>query len=195
VSRSPESPVCDSIQNDLETYLDGAVSSERVQQIEAHLQDCHVCMTQIHLAKEIQNELRALPELDAPAPVIQSISDQTARSAKPRPSLAVLLDRWSRPAWATLALACLALVVGLVVLNQGSTVPEQPDEAAIAQATAEARYALAQVGFATRKAGVAVRDRALRDHLVNPTQESISQALRRNGQDASGNLVQGVNDV
>lgn len=195
MSRSPDSPTCDSIQNDLEAYLDGGVPTERVQQIEAHLRDCPHCMAQIHLANEIRNELRALPELDVPAPVIQSIYDQTVRSARPRFSLAALLGRWPRPVWATLAVACLALVVGLAVLNRSPTVPEQPDEVAIAQATAEARYALAQIGFATRKAGVAVRDRALRDHLINPTQESISHALRRDGRPGSGTLPQGVDDV
>ncbi len=105
MSPSFETDRCAAIQQDLEAYLDGGLSTIRVHEIEGHLSDCQACLTQMHLAKEIQNELRALPELDAPAPVIQSIYDQTVRAEEPGRSLAGWLGRWSQPVWATLAAA------------------------------------------------------------------------------------------
>lgn len=195
MSRLRDSHDCIQVQQDLEAYLDGDLSTVRVHQVEAHLSDCHACLAQVHLAKEIQNELRAWPEMDAPAPVIQSIYDKTVRSQKPTRSLSDLFDLWPRPVWAALAAASLVLVFALAVMIQSTTTLDQPDEAAIAQATAEARFALAQVGLATRKAGETVRDKALRDQIVEPAQRGLSEALRRNPEGESGTLYEGVNDV
>lgn len=195
MSPSFETHRCADIQHDLEAYLDGGLSTIRVHEIEAHISKCQACLTQMHLAREIQNELHALPEFDAPAPVIQSIYDQTVRAGEPGTSLTDLFGRWSRPVWATLAAASLALVLGLTLLNHGTTAPDQPDQATIAQATTEARFALAQVGFATRKAGLAVRDRALRDQIVLPTQRSLAESLGRDPENHSGSLDEGVDDV
>lgn len=195
MSRLPDSQNCAQVQQDLEAYLDGGPSTVRAHRVEAHLSECSTCLAQVHLAKEIQNELRALPEMDAPAAVIQTIFDQTVRSEKPKRSLGDLLNRWPRPVWATLVAASLVLVVALAVINQGTTTPDQPDEAAIAQATAEARFALAQVGLATRKAGLAVRNKALQDQIVTPTKRSLSRALGHNPGQEPASLHKGVNDV
>lgn len=195
MSRLPDSQNCAQVQQDLETYLDGELSTVRIHQVEAHLSDCSACLAQVHLAKETQNELRAMPEMDAPAAVIQTIFDQTVRSEKPKQTLSSLPNRWPRPLWATLVAASLVLVVALAVMNQGTTTPDQPDEAAIAQATAEARFALAQVGLATRKAGLAVRNKALQDQIVTPTRRSLSRALGHNPEQESASLHEGVNDV
>lgn len=195
MSRLPDSPICTDIQHDLEAYLEGGLSTVRVHQVEAHLSDCPSCQAQVHLAQEIQNELRALPELDAPAAVIQTIYDQTVRAEKPKRSLSAVLDLWPRPVWAALAAASLVLVFAMAVLTQNTTTPDQPDEVAIAQATAEARFALARVGLATRKAGETVREKALLEPIVAPTQRGLSQALRRNQDADTGALYEGVNDV
>ena len=194
MSRLPDSPGCAQVQQDLETYLDGELSRVRAHQIEAHLSECSACLAPVHLAKEIQNELRTMPEMDAPAAVIQTIFDQTVRSEKPKRSLSDLLNRWPRPVWATLVAASLVLVVALAVMNRGTT-PDQPDEAAIAQAAAEARFALAQVGLATRKAGLAVRNKTLQDQIVTPTKRSLSRALGHNPEQEPASLHEGVNDV
>jgi anti-sigma factor RsiW len=195
MSPSFETHHCADIQHALEAYLDGGLSTIRVHEIEAHMADCRACLTQMHLAKEIQNELHALPELDAPAHVIQSIYDQTVRAEEPGRSPIGLLGSWSRPVWATLAATSLALVLGLTLRNQGASAPDQPDQVTIAQATAEARFALARVGFATRKAGLAVLDKTLRDQIVVPTQKSLIESLGRDPENGSGNLDEGVDDV
>jgi anti-sigma factor RsiW len=183
------------VQHDLEAYLDGDLPTVRTHQVEGHLSDCSACMAQVHLAKEIQNELRALPEMDAPAGVIQTVFAQTVRSEIPKRSLGDLLNRWPRPVWATLAAASLVLVFAVAVMNRGTTTPDHPDEAAIAQATAEARFALAQVGLATRKAGLVVRDKALQEQVVAPTLRSLSRALGPNPEQEPASLLKGVNDV
>ena len=195
MSRLHDSQTCQGVQHDLEAYLDGSVSTLRVQQIEGHLADCAACLAQLHLAKEIQNELRALPEFDAPAPVIHSIYDQTVRAEKPSNPLTAMLNRGSRPFWATLAAASLALVLGLTLLDRGPTPTDRPDEAAIAQAAAEARFALARAGLATRKAGTVVRDKALRDPILVPTHDGLSEVFGPAPEEQAGSLHEGVNDV
>jgi len=179
----------------VEVFLDGELPPAAATQIRLHLDGCPECAAQVHLANEIQNELHALPELDAPAPVLQQILNQTVRTQSRGRSRASVLNLWPRPAWAALAAAGLALALGLGILGQRSPDPAQPDPASIAQATAEARYALARTGFLTRQAGLVIRDKALRDQVVAPTRRGLSQVLGNPAPESSGTSPEGVNDV
>lgn len=197
MSRWPETWNCDEITQHLELFLDGELPAGATTRFRSHLDRCRECAARVHLANEIQNELHALPELDTPAPVLQQILDQTVRTRESRPSLATLWGRWPRPAWAALAAAALALAFGLGVFNQRftSSEPAPPDTAALAQATAEARYALAKTGLLTRRAGRALRDKTLRDQIVAPTSRGLARAF---GGDAAGQTEvssEGVSDV
>ena len=157
---------------------------------------CPECAAHLHLAKEIQNELQALPEIDAPAPILEQILDQTVRAREQRYTLTNLWGRWPRPAWAALAVAALVLALGLGVLARRSAEPPvPPDTATLALATAQARYALAKTGLLTRKAGVAIRDKTLRDRIVVPASRGLSQALGSPASGDAGVSSEGVNDV
>lgn len=197
MSRWPETWSCEEIRQHVESFLDGELPAAAIDRIRSHLVECPACAAQVHLANEIQDELHALPELDAPAPVLQRILDQTVGAQKPRPALVSFWGRWPRFAWAALAAAAVALALGLGVLNQPSpsSGPEPPDPAVLAQATAEARYALAKTGLLTSKAGRVLRDRTLRDQIVMPTRRGLSQALGSTGARESGVSSKGVDDV
>lgn len=197
MSRWPDTWNCEEIRQHVEPFLDGELPPDAASRIRSHLDTCPSCAARVHLANEIQNELRGLPELDTPAPVLQRILDQTVRSEKPRPSLASLWGRWPRPVWAAVAATALALALGLGVLDQRTAAPEpnRPDPVALAQATAEARYALTRTGLLTRKAGLALRDKALRDQIATPTKRGLAQALGRAEGERVGISSEGVNDV
>ncbi len=53
-----------------------------------------------------------------------------------------------------------------------------PSAAEIAQAEAEARYALAQVAAVSRRAGLELRDDVLAPHLVQPMSRNLTDSLR-----------------
>ena len=195
MSQSPESWNCNEIRQHLEIFLDGGLPETTTNQIHSHLEDCPGCSAQAQLARELHNELRALPEFDAPAPVLQQILDQTVRTESPANDAAGLWGRWPGPAWAALAATGLALLLGVGVLNQQSPDPAEPDAATIAQATAEARYALARTGLLTRKAGLVIRDKTLRDQIAAPTNRGLSRALHNPVEEKGGASLEGVNDV
>lgn len=195
MSRWPEETSCEETLQQVELFLDGELPETVMARIRSHFSHCPECAAQAHLAREIQHELRGLPELDAPASVLQKIFDQTVRAEQKQPILASLWGRWPRPAWAALAAAALALALGLGVLDQRSEEPAPPDTVALAQATAEARYALAKTGLLTQKAGLVIRDKALRDRIVAPTSKVLSQALGSPGERDPQAPSQGVNDV
>jgi anti-sigma factor RsiW len=187
---------CATVQEVLEPYLDGELVVIRSHQVEVHLEDCSACLAQMHLASEIRNELRALPELDAPVPLVQAIYDDTVHGGSSRPATDRPLRPWLRPAWIALAAASLVLVLGWAISRSFiEVIPQQPDSATIARATAEARFALAQVGRATHKAGVAVRDRTLHQQIVRPAREGLSRALGRDPEIEGRSHQGGVDDV
>ena len=195
MSHWPETWTCDQVREHLEAFLEGDLAAHEATSIGTHLEDCADCAAQVQLAREIQQELRSLPEFDTPAPVLHSSLDQTVRQETRRSGLARLWHRWPQPVWAGLAAAVLALVLGLGVVWQGGDGNEQPDAAALAQATAEARYALAKAGLLTRKAGQTIRDDALRDQIVVPTTDGLSQALGTTDDTPSGVSTKGVSDA
>lgn len=188
MSRWPETWTCKRIREHIETFLDEQLPEASLRAIGSHLDDCGECAAHAQLAREIRTELQALPEIDAPAPVLQKILDQTVRAQSARPFWSRLEALWPQPAWGALAAVALALALGLGVLTQPSSDPAQPDPESIAQATAEARYALAKAGLFTRKAGRVIRDQTLRDQIVAPTTRGFSQAL-------GGGTTKGVDDV
>ena len=195
MSQLPENWNCEEIRQHLEIFLDGKLPETAAIQIQSHLEDCPGCAAQTRLARDIHNELRVLPEFDTPAPVLQQILDQTVRTESPPNASVSFWGRWPGPVWAALAATGLALLLGVGVLNQQSTDPVEPDAAAIAQATAEARYALARTGLLTRKAGLVIRDKTLRDRIAAPTSRGLSRALHNPVEEKGGASLEGVNDV
>jgi mycothiol system anti-sigma-R factor len=196
VSRWPEDPRCAETRETVELYLDGELDGESCVRIRAHLERCSTCAAQIQLAREIQSELRSLPELEAPAPVLERILERTVHRRRPAAATRWWAI-WPRPVWGALAAAGLALVLGLAVFSERGSTPEPvlPDAATLERATAEARYALAKTGLLTAKAGAAVRDKALRDRVVRPTRQGLNQALGRSLERPIPSAAEGVEDV
>ena len=200
MSRSPENPDCSRTLERLEAFLDRQLTVDVAQEIGAHLEFCETCRAELELAESIRAELRRLPQRDAPDHVLASIIDQTTRPAADQGLMATLQKQRDRRLWAGLAAAGLVLLIATFTLVREDD-RTSPDAAAVAQATAEARYALERAGLLTRQAGFEVRDRALLDHLVVPATRSLDRSLRRQpvadpGRGAtSGDTDQGVDDA
>ena len=196
MSRWPEDPRCAETRERVELYLDGELDAEDLTRIRGHLERCPACAAQIQLAREIQAELRALPELDTPAPVLARILDQTVRGRRSAVDSRWWMS-WPRPLWGALAAAGLALVLGLAVFSQRASSPEPAlrNPATLARATAEARYALVKTGLLTAKAGTVLREKALRDRVVVPTRHVLNQALGLSPETMTPSAAEGAEDV
>jgi anti-sigma factor RsiW len=172
ITDPPIGPVtCEEALDLLDPWLDGDLPPEEAGRLRAHLDRCPACAAELALAGRIQRELRALPQPDCPPEVIQRVV-RTGRGEVvpfPQPS------RLTRIA----AAAVLALAVGggslFVHLQQQRQ--DQANRERIAEATREARFALAYLGKVTRKAGLGVRDEVLEKRLVIPAARSVSRSL------------------
>ena len=199
----PRQLECDSILDHLEAYVDGDLEALESRRVEAHLARCPACEEERQLASDIRDELRALPELDAPRVVLQGVFHQVGterfqpRPAAARPPVArppvarppVARPPVARPAWAALAAAVFAALVigGGLFFSQTTETPRAPVIAEtpttptvhpedVARATEEARLAFAHIARVSQKAGFKLRE-DLGEHLVEPSTESLLRIL------------------
>jgi anti-sigma factor RsiW len=176
----------------LESYLDDELSPTESEGVREHLARCPACAAELRLAEAIQIGLRALPELDTPPEVLARVralaAEETAEETAavlPFERPAPKLSHPGRFRFATLAAALvLALLGGLFLFQLRSPRPAPQPSAAtpatpaeVARATAEARYALACIGRASRRAGLEIKDDVLPAHLVAPAVRGLSRSL------------------
>jgi anti-sigma factor RsiW len=172
----------------LEPYLDGELSPAEIAKLREHLARCPACAAELRLAETLLAGLRDLPELDAPPTVLLRV--RAAAMEKPDQAEVLPFERTPpklrqqtpsvRFAALAAALVLTLLSVLLLVELRSSRSPQQPTAATaadIARATAEARYALAYVGRASRRAGLTLKDEVLPEHLVAPAARSLSRSL------------------
>lgn len=160
----------------LEPYLDGDLPPGEADRVRRHLDGCPACAAELALAARIQSELRALPQPDCPPEVIERVRRAGRGEVVPFPS------REGAPRWriaAAAALVALAAGGGSLFVHfqhvQQQHVQRQQEQ--VAEATREARLALAYFGKVTRKAGLDVRDEVLEKRLVIPVARSVSRSL------------------
>ncbi|MBW8873805.1 MAG: zf-HC2 domain-containing protein [Acidobacteria bacterium] len=160
----------------LEPYVDGDLSPAEAARLRSHLESCPACAAELALAERIQRELRSLPQLDCPPEIVERVRRQGAEVVPFRPR------RMGLPLRVAAAAALLALSLGGGALFVRSQQQHQRERAAeIAQATAQARYALALLGRVSRRTGLDVRDEVLARRVVLPAARSISQSLSLSG--------------
>jgi anti-sigma factor (TIGR02949 family) len=172
---------CDEALDLLEPYVDGDLPRETAERLRVHLETCRSCAGELALAQRIQSELRSLPQLDCPPEILERVRSQGAAVLPFRPRLLGL------PLRVAAAAAVLVLTLGggaLFVHFQQQ--PRQPSAAEIAQATAEARYALAYIGRVSRRTGLDLRDDVLARRLVRPATRSVSLSLGEAPEPAPG---------
>lgn len=172
MNRTDRDPRCEGALEVLEPYLDGDLSPAEAARLREHLESCPACAAELELAARIQRELRSLPQLDCPPEVVERVRRAGRGEVVPlRPRNRVL--GWRVAA----AAALLALAVGGAALFLRFERRGQPSAQEIAQATAEARYALAYIGKMTRRTRLSLRDDVLQKRLVEPASRSVSRTL------------------
>jgi anti-sigma factor RsiW len=172
----PIGPVtCEEALDLLDPWLDGDLPPEEAGRLRAHLDRCPACAAELALAGRIQRELRALPQPDCPPEVIQRVVRTGRGEVVPFPSPSRRMTRLRIAAAA--AVLTLAVGGGSLFVHLQHQRQDQADRERIAEATREARFALAYLGKVTRKAGLGVRDEVLEKRLVIPAARSVSRSL------------------
>jgi anti-sigma factor (TIGR02949 family) len=174
---------CEEALDLIEPYLDGELPPAEAARLRDHLEGCPACAAELALARRIQGSLRALPQPDCPPEVIARVVRAGRGEVVPFAAPAVSAGRRARAVRGRLAAAAAvaALAVGggtlFLHLQQQREQEARPSQAEVAEATREARLALAYVGKVSRRAGLDVRDEVLQKRLVIPTARSLSRSL------------------
>jgi anti-sigma factor RsiW len=171
MNRIEDTLPCDEVLGLLEPFVDGDLPPAVADRLRVHLETCRSCAAELALAERIQSELRALPQLDCPPEILERVRRQGGEVVPFRPRQTRL------PLRVAAAAAMLVLTLGGGALFVRSQQPRQPSAAEIAQATREARYALAYIGKVSRHTGLDLRDDVLARRLVLPATRSVSLSL------------------
>jgi anti-sigma factor (TIGR02949 family) len=176
-TRRPDDPLrclpCDEALDLLEPCLDGDLTPEESARLRVHLEGCAACAAELALAGRVQAGLRALPQPDCPPELIARVVRTGRGEVVAFPGrVRTLRTRFAAAAAvAALAVGGGSLFVHLQHLQQRAA----SRQAQVAEATREARFALACIGRATRKAGLDVRDEVLQKRLVTPAAQTLSR--------------------
>jgi anti-sigma factor (TIGR02949 family) len=156
MSRIHQDLCCEEALELLEPFLDGDLTPAKKERLRAHLEGCASCAAERDLAGAVQRELRSLPLHDCPPEILEKV-----RSAGGQ--VVAFPSRGPR-----LRIAAAAALLAVAVTGGAFFVRHAQQEREVAQATAEARYALAYIGKVSRRTGLELRDDLLRRHLREP---------------------------
>jgi anti-sigma factor RsiW len=167
MNRSDQEPLCDEALELIEPYLDGDLSPAGSSGLRTHLERCPSCAAELELAAKIQRELRSLPQLDCPPEVLERVRNAGRGEVVPFRPRRVL----------GLRIVAAAAVLLLAVGGAALFLRFEQRRLEVAQATAEARYALAVLGKVTRRTGRNLREDVLQKRLVEPANRSVFRSL------------------
>ena len=192
---------CERVRDRIDPYLDDDLAPGEAARVEAHLEGCPDCRSELAAARRLQTALReGLPMLSCPPEVTEEVlrvARAEAEAPRPapasRPAAAPITERLRRffaagalrPALA--AAAVLALLVAAPLLYRAVTGPEagrngaevatggepaySPEE--VARAEEEARLVLAYVASVGRDAGRTVQEEVFADGIGRPTRRML----------------------
>jgi len=193
---------CGRVRDWIDPYLEKELERPLAEALEAHLDDCPDCRSELAMARRLREAMReGLPMLTCPpevtAEVLRIAREEAAAAAAPahrpaRASLAERLGAWIDGGLLRPALVATALVLLLVsapvlyreIVAPGPEVPptvaEVPDTAGgpysaadVAEAEEQARLVLAYVASVGRDAGRAVQEDVFDPGIARPTRRLV----------------------
>jgi len=169
--------ICSEVCPLIEEHLDGELSAELESRVTAHLDRCDDCSAELERARHIRNELRQLPQFDAPRSVIDAAIG-TVSTTKTGPLTSTRRSRVSGPAFAALAAAVIAFGVAAVLLTPGRLRLPPTESDSANRASAEAKLAFALIADATRRGERELMDSALTERVLGTAIRSITRTIR-----------------
>lgn len=194
-------PGCEDVLDRLDLYLDGLDGSDGAEEgldglpedertgVESHLSRCPSCARELGRARRVRDQLRALPREPFETPFETGLAESASVPVWQRASAPWL--RWAVPAAVALGLGIALLVVlpwlraggprgtGPSLAAQGSATgaPQEISPEQLARAELEARYALARLAQATRRARRELEQDVLARHVLVPVQQTLQRSL------------------
>lgn len=157
---------CDEVLDRMEAFIDVEVDAAESAAIERHLECCDTCAREIEHALESIAALRALPEFEVPARVIDRVRAEIAADNPPR--------NVAPRRWLAAAAAIVIGVVGTLVVVRDRA---EPTDAEALRAAAEVQLALATFGDISRRANRIVRTKVINERPVPQSVRNLARAL------------------
>jgi hypothetical protein len=175
---------CKGVDERLEAFVDGDLSSPQLQALEQHLSRCQRCSAALMRARQIRAELRSLPSFELPDRVVRAASASIGHESRTRAARATG-SRWWRPVPSlAAAAAAIVLVVSLAPWNEPPELPASTADAE--QMAAEVRLALAYVGRMANYTERELRDRVVLGDPAVTAVRGVAQAMRWTGAGGGG---------
>ncbi|MCP4655870.1 MAG: hypothetical protein GY856_10680 [bacterium] len=176
-----ECPATDSL---IEAYVDAELETGERRRIEAHLDSCAACSSQLELARRIRSELRELEPQSCP----QHVTSAVLAHAEAFPTWRRRLASWLAPPrlWQPALALLLAAALGIGFWYSTIRGPARQQAAEVARAEAEVKLALAYLGRIGQRTGTAVGGEVLEDRVVAPIARSITDAMLMRPADSRG---------
>ena len=192
MSRFDHSVSCTWVREAIDTYLDDGLDDNHTTRFETHLVDCARCRQELSVARNVLEELRALPTLKCPDHVKDRVFEHVDASAarvavksavKSNDRTVAVLKRWftgryrgmPRPALAGVIM--IVVIVSSLVVGRLNRPMEQITPAQIGDAEAAVKRTFAYVNQVSRRSGLAVRDEVFGAGVTQPVQRAVRSAL------------------
>ncbi|MBN2012849.1 zf-HC2 domain-containing protein [candidate division KSB1 bacterium] len=163
-------------------YMDGSLSREQRERVDAHLQKCATCRTMLADEEAVHAELHQLPKMSCPDDVIDQLLDAVGDDTD---SLTDRIRSWFRvePVWkfglaGALALALIVAAIyipyekHMATLQQTEYTPEE-----IEQAKSDIELALAYFHHYAQKTETIIEQQVLSEAALKPIKSSIGKAI------------------
>lgn len=186
MSPSDNHAKCSWVIGSIDLYIDGDLGGDEAAAVERHLQTCPDCGREFAVARTVLDEVRALPGLDCPDPVIDRLSEHIRSDAS-----ADAIDRarrWSVKRWfavrpfgvprpALAGLFVVVVVVSSLIISRSRQSVEPISPAQVAEAEAAVKWTFAYVNEVSRRSGIAVRTEVFNAGIVRPTERALRSAF------------------
>jgi hypothetical protein len=184
MAQSGHDTLCQWVNENLERYLDGDLPPSEAAMVESHTAQCAACADELKLAQQVTGSLRALPILECPARVTDTVYGQIESLPKKRASVRIGFGRlfspvfW-RPALAGVVAVLLVALIGVV----GSRKHKEPTVSArdLARAKVEVKWALGCVNQITKRTSQMVKDELLDPRVIWPVVRAVEKTDQNRG--------------
>ena len=179
----------------IEAYLDGELSDEDARRLEAFAAVNAEAGRELHLAKAVQERIRAMPQPICPPDVTRSVLAEARADA--RRSFVARLRSAASESWTTILRPSLTMGVFVALIVAGTLIGRSPSAYSpydephaagettaaaatpqeVAQGLDDAKWALAYLSNVGRRTATTIRDDVLDEHVVRPVNRAINAAF------------------
>ena len=168
---------CAWVDEHIDDYIDGDLSTGDRTRFAKHLDVCTACRREFELAGSVLNELHALPEEKCPDRVSDAVLDHVGAGADGERSLVQRVRGWRAGGTPSVRAALVSAFIVLIIVSAAVVGRMQqnritPEEVAVAEA--QLRQTLAYVGEVSRRSGVVVRNEAIGKGIVKPMRRAMN---------------------